>query len=384
MKLTYKYRVKDGGSSTRRALRAQARAVNFVWNYCCDVDRKAVAKWRAGSRARRPTGFDLGKLTTGLSREIGLHSQAINAVCMQFAASRDAMFPRTPRFRSYRRNLDWIPVTAFPRSAKFDHGSLTFFGRKYRVWHSRPLPAAGTPKSWNFNCDRRGRWYVNIIVDVPEADRRAEAHAVGIDLGIKTFIARSDGRTIASPSFMRRAEHQLAQFQRRRLKSRVRNLHAKVANQRHNFLHQASTEIVRSFDRIVVGNVSADTLDNPNLAKHISDAGWSAFRSMLRYKAIAHGVTVQIVDEWDTTRTRSCCGSIPDSSPKGKDALGIRRWKCTACGAAHDRDVNAACNILLVGLKLQPLAGENPLLRVEAERRHSSRAAVRTIETRAA
>src|SRR5580700_6811932 len=125
MFLTYRYRIKDGSSSTRRSLRAQARAVNFVWNYCCQIDREASNRWKAGRCIRRPTAFDLGYLCRGMTKELGLHSDTIDGICKKFADARKTSFPKTPSFRSYKRNLDWIPVARFILAGiKFDNGTL--------------------------------------------------------------------------------------------------------------------------------------------------------------------------------------------------------------------------------------------------------------------
>jgi putative transposase len=360
MMKTFKYRVKDGGASTKRALRAQARAVNLVWNYCCQIDREACTRWKAGRVAKRPSGFDLIKLCTGVSRELGLHSDTIGAVCQKFTDARQATFPRTPRFRSYKRNLDWIPVTTFQRAARFENGVLTFMKRRYHVWHSRPLPEDGKAKAWSLSTDARGRWYVNICIELPEVAKRQGNRPIGVDLGLKTLATMSDGSKIEMPAFYRRGEQELARLQRFGLTSRARSLAAKVANQRKHFLHVESTRLVETYDRIVVGDVNASKLAKTKMAKSVLDAGWSTFRSMLQYKAIARGAEVIVVNERMTSQTCSCCGTIPASSPKGMGALGIRRWVCSDCGTDHDRDVNAAQNILGVGLERQPPAVEIP------------------------
>ena len=358
MMLTFKYRVKDGGASTRRSLRAQARAVNFVWNYCAQIDREAHARWKAGRVAKRPSGFDLVKLCTGVARDLGLHSDCVSAICQKFADARSTTFPKTPKFRSFKRNLDWVPVSTFTRAAKFTDGVLTFQKRKYYVWNSRPLPEGGKPKSWSFSTDSRGRWYLNICVELPEVAKREIRSEVGIDLGLKTLATLSNGHKIEPPAFYRKAETELARLQRFGMKSRARSLAAKVANQRKHFLHVVSTKLVHEFDRIVVGDVSPSKVGRTRMAKSVHDAGWTALRSMLQYKAIAQGAEVEIVNERNTSRMCSCCGTISASSPKGMGALGIRHWVCSDCGASHDRDVNAAMNILLVGAERRaPVVG---------------------------
>jgi putative transposase len=358
--ITYRYRVKDGSASTRRALRAQARAVNFVWNYCCNIDRQADERWRAGMYARRPTTFDLIRLCRGVTRDLGIHSDTVDAICARFVAAREAHFPKTPRFRSIKRSLDWIPFSNFARPAKLENGVLTLLKRRYFLWFSRPFPDAGKPKTWAFSTDARGRWYVNIQIEITEPDRR-DGIAVGIDLGLKTFATLSSGETIDTPAFYRRSEEQLAKLHRYGMTSRARSLNAKVANQRKDFLHKITTMLVNKYSTIVVGNVNSSGLTKTRMAKSVNDASWAEFKLMLKYKSIATGATFKLVDERFTSQTCSCCGTVPDSSPKGKGALGIRQWSCSECGASHDRDVNAARNILRVGAERRPPAVGIPI-----------------------
>lgn len=360
--LTFRYRIRDGASSTRLALRAQARAVNFIWNYLCQIDRESASRWKAGVNVRRPSAFDLINLCRGITKDIGIHSDTVDAVCKKFVDSRQACFPKTPRFRSFKRNLDWIPFSNFARPAKLDGNKLTVLKRAYHLWLSRPIPEGGKPKSWNFSTDARGRWYVNIQVDVEAAEKRDVVSEVGIDLGLKTLATLSNGDKIEMPAFYRRSEAHLALYQSRGQKARARALAAKVANQRKDFLHKVSTNLVKAHDRIVVGDVSPSKLKRTNMAKSVSDAGWSMLRSMLQYKSIATGATCVIVSERYTSQACSCCGSISSSSPKGMGALGIRHWVCSDCGASHDRDVNAAVNILKAGAERRPLAEEIPRL----------------------
>jgi putative transposase len=128
---------------------------------------------------------------------------------------------------------------------------------------------------------------------------------------------------------------------------RVRAIHAKIANRRKDSLHQLSTRLVRGYDTIFVGNVNASTLAKTPHAKSVLDAGWSAFRTMLRYKCDFAGATFAEVDEAFSTQTCSACDSR--SGPKGIAGLGIRAWTCSGCGTVHDRNVNAAKNMLAAG-----------------------------------
>lgn len=359
MLLTYRYRVKDGQRIVRRTLRQQARSVNFVWNFCAATDREAVSRYRAGSNVKRPTAFDLATLCRGVTRELGIHSDTIDAICSRFADARRACFPKTPRFRSAKRNLDWIPFSNFTRPACLIGDTLTVLRHKYRLWLSRTIPETGKAKSFNLATDSEGHWFVNIQIELPDAERR-DGDAVGIDLGLNTLATLSDGTKIEPPRFYRRVQEKLALHQRRRQKHRARRLVAKVARQRRHFLHEKTTGLARQYGTIIIGNVNSSRLGKTRMAKSVYDAGWAMFKAMLKYKAIAHGIEVKIVNEAWSSQTCSCCGSVPDTRPKGIAGLSERCWICSDCGASHDRDVNAALNILRFGVEHGAPLGEIP------------------------
>lgn len=345
MILTYRYRLKDNAA---RDFERKARAVNLIWNYCCDVQRQAM-KWQR----RWPTWVDLSALCSGSGSELGLHSDTVTAICRQFARSR-ALARRCPRFRASggsRRALGWVPVRG--RSLRFDGAAFVHLKRRYPLWLSRPVD--GEMGDGSISQDARGRWYLNVTVDVAELTSPCEGE-VGIDLGLKTLATCSDGQTVPALRHYRRHELALGKAQRANSKRRVKAIHAKIANSRRHHLHVESTRLVRANRRIVVGNVSASKLAKTNMAKSVLDAGWSSFRTMLRYKAIRHGVEYIEADESFSSRACSDCGSV--SGPKGIAQLGIRQWACPDCGAAHDRDVNAARNILRAGSKCRLPAEE--------------------------
>src|SRR5665213_3224167 len=209
--------------------------------------------------------------------------------------------------------------------------------------------------------DSRGRWYLNVCV--PRAQRAGHecnkpsvasnldrsVPSLGIDLGLKTFAAFSDEALppIEAERFYRDLEPLLARAQRARHRLRTRAIHAKIANRRKDFLHKLSTRLVKANGAVFVGNVNASALAKTRQAKSVLDAGWSAFRTMLLYKCADAGVWFEEVDEAFSTQTCSVCKSR--AGPKGRKGLGIRGWQCTVCEAIHDRDVNAAHNILAAG-----------------------------------
>lgn len=141
--------------------------------------------------------------------------------------------------------------------------------------------------------------------------------------------------------------------QRANNKKQVRNIHAKIKNQRKDYLHKISSKLVNESSLIVVGNVKAG-LGLKSLRKAAKDASWSSLREMLRYKASRHGVKYLEVNEAFTSQTCSRCGQRPEGRPRGIAGLEIREWVCSLCGASHDRDVNAAKNILRLGRGAAP------------------------------
>lgn len=339
MILVYRYRVK----SLNGLLNKQAKACNFVWNYCNDRQKDAL-------RFRRPwlTGFDLNKLTTGSSKELGLHSGTVNAVCEQYAKSRSQKKRPYLRYRG-KKSLGWVPIKG--RELKREGDAFRFAGNTFRVFHSRPLPEGKIKDGTNFSQDSLGHWFLNIVIDVPvgSGTARKPIRGVGIDLGLKEFATLSTGEKINAQRIYRNAEDALAKAQRAKKKRRVKAIHTKIANTRNDFHHKISNRLVREFDYIAVGNVNASDLAKTSMSKSVLDAGWSSFRNKLAYKAIRHGVWFDEVNERFTTQTCSNCGTLPDSRPSGIAGLGIREWQCSNCGCFHDRDVNAAKNILRLG-----------------------------------
>ncbi|HKJ61742.1 MAG TPA: transposase [Hyphomicrobiales bacterium] len=345
MILNYKYRIKD--ATTAKHLARHARACNFVWNYCCEIQRSAERRRKGGMNVRWPSGYDLIKLCTGSGALLGLHSDTVQTVCRQFAAARDAK-RKCPRFRASigpKRALGWLPF--IPRAVQIDGSQVTYLKRRFWFWRSRDIPLDGF-KSGCFTQDARGRWYVVFQCEVAD-NLPAGTGEIGIDLGLKTLATCSDGSIVPALRHYRKYQAALAIQQRAGNKRRVRAIHAKIANARKHQIHEATTRIARGNALIVVGNVNAAQLAKTRMAKSVFDASWSMFRNQLRYKASRHGAAYVDANERWTSQTCSRCGEIPDSSPKGMGALGIRHWNCSGCGASHDRDVNAARNILRVG-----------------------------------
>ena len=341
--VTYKYRLKD--RSARKVLTRQAMACNQVWNYCNAFQRDIEARYRAGAPKRHwPSAFDLAKLCKGTGKELGIHQQTVGTVCDQFAKSRDKA-KHSLRFRSsygVKRALGWIPFQK--QSRQIEGNSIWYLSKRYRFFGSKRRPLPDNAKGGAFIEDALGRWYACFHVEVTERQPRGDG-IIGIDLGLNTLVTMSDGHKINAPRHYRSLEAKLAVAQRARNKQLVRHIHAKIKNTRKDFLHKLSTTLADQNAIIAVGDVNSKQLAKTRMAKSVLDAGWSTFRSMLKYKSAGY---VE-VDEKLTTVTCSACGVR--GGPQGQKGLRVREWQCSSCGADHDRDVNSALNILAIAAR---------------------------------
>ena len=340
---TLRLRIKD---KHRSVLAAMAREVNQVWNFCNETSHRAIRE-----RRQWLSGYDLQKLTNGFSKCEGVQigSPTVQQVCEDYAKARKQFKKAKLRWRvsnpqSSKYSLGWVPFKA--RALQYKAGQIAFAGQRFYLWDSYGLSDYEL-RAGSFSQDSRGRWYLNVVVKV-QAKASAGTASVGIDLGLKEAAVTSAGERIEG-RFYRKLECQLGIAQRAHKKQRVRAIHAKIANQRKDLLHQFSTKLVRENAAIFVGDVASAKLVKTKMAKSALDAGWSSLKTMLEYKSHQAGIVFEVVNESYTTQTCSCCGVIPASSPKGRAGLGIREWVCSDCGAVHERDVNAARNILAAG-----------------------------------
>ena len=335
--LTYRYRIKDATSG--KHLLRMAWAVNTVWNFCNEV---SVLAWRRHKHVL--SAFDLITLTAGAGHDLGLHTDTLSEICQEYTRRKRQFHKIKLRWRSRKRSLGWIPFKG--RCIRLYEGAITYKGRRLRFWPSRPV--GGTVKTGNFSQDACGHWYVNLQCAVETPSVPIGDAEIGIDLGLKHQLACSDmAAPYARANLTRQHEAALARAQRAHKKQRVKAIHARIANARKDWAHKTTTAIVRRATLVVVGNVSSTQLSKTRMAKSVSDAGWGQLRTMLAYKAMRLGVTYREVNEsWSSV---TCADCLARSGPRGLRALGVRVWCCVACGAIHDRDLNAAQNILRLG-----------------------------------
>jgi len=227
-----------------------------------------------------------------------------------------------------------------------------------RVRWSRPLPS--DPSSVTVTLDGTGRFHASFVVKVPEAPLPATGGAVGVDLGLTSFAALSIGEKVDNPRWLRQREKALRRSQRNvarkqggsrnreKARRRVARLHARVADARRDFHHQLSTRLLREYRTVCVETLNVAGLGRSKLARSVHDAGWGQFTAMLEYKAGPCGRRVVKVDPWyPSSRVCSACGRRDGPKP-----LKVRAWACPGCGTTHDRDLNAAKNVLAEGLSV--------------------------------
>lgn len=275
-----------------------------------------------------------------------------------------------PRFKSRKKSRRSAEYT---RSAfRFRDGTLILakMAEPLHIVWSRPLPEGAQPSTVTVSQDSAGRWLVSLLCEDPTVQPLpATGAAVGIDAGLEHLLTLSTGEKTTNPRHERRDRVRLARAQRElsrkakgsanrdQARRKLAKVHARIADRRRDHLHKITTRLVRENQTIVIEDlIVRNLLKNHTLARAINDAAWREFRSMLEYKAQWYGREVIAVDRWfPSSKLCSTCGTVRDSMP-----LHVRTWTCD-CGTNHDRDVNAARNILAAGLAVSACgAGVRP------------------------
>ncbi|MET8341047.1 RNA-guided endonuclease TnpB family protein [Streptosporangium canum] len=286
----------------------------------------------------------------------------LQAAFTNFFAKRAAY----PRFKSRKKSRASAEYTRSAFTWRDGRLTLAKLGGPLDIVWSRPLPEGAEPSTVTVSKDAAGRWFVSILCADTIRPLDPADGVVGIDAGITSLLTLSrpiPGLTdaagkVANPRHERADRNRLARAQRAlarkekgsgnraKAKVRVARVHARIADRRRDHLHKLTTSIVRENQVVAIEDLTVRNLvKNHRLARAISDASWRELRTMLEYKAAWYGRELVVVDRWfPSSKLCSACGTIAASMP-----LDVREWVC-ACGAAHDRDVNAARNILAAGL----------------------------------
>jgi len=335
-------------------LNAAAIEVNQVWNFANASSYKAARPF--AGRPKWLTAFDLDKLTAGASQcfeRIG--SETIQRVNAEYATRRQQFKLSRLNWRvskGAKRSLGWVPFKAVQLKRKGK--SLRFSGKAFRVFERELLDDV----KWKCGCfaqDSVGDWWLCVPIAAEVSHSSAPKLEVGIDLGVGHIASTSDGDKLCPGRFYRSIEQKIAHAQRRAHKRQAKRLHRTAARRRKEALHRFSTKIVREYQNIVIGDVSSRKLVKTRMAKSVLDAGWGILKTQLQYKGQQAGRCVSMVNERNTTRICSSCKAL--TGPTGLDMLVVRTWVCSACGVTHDRDVNAARNMLSAGRSPPSVSG---------------------------
>ncbi|GAA2448337.1 RNA-guided endonuclease TnpB family protein [Actinomadura vinacea] len=338
--------------------------VRLVWNktlaertrrYHSDKERTAYREtdaWLTGWKRTAELAF-LSEVSSVPLQQALRHQHTAFA---NFFAGR----ARHPRFksRSGRQSAHFTRSAFRMRDGRLHlaktSGPLTF------VWSFDEVDLSGLdPTMVVVSREADGRWYATFAVDTQQPEPHPQAgREVGVDLGVKDFAVTSDGDRIVNPRHLDRKAANLARYQRRmarcqkgsanraKAKTKVARAHRKVRNARHDFLHKTTTRLVESADLIAIEDLNVGGMvRNRSLARAISDCGWGEFRRQLEYKCGRAGRTLVLIDRWcPSSKTCSACGHL-----LGELKLSTRAWTCPGCRTRHDRDHNAAKNILAAG-----------------------------------
>ncbi len=263
-----------------------------------------------------------------------------------------------PSFKKKGRTID--AATYFRGCFTYRDGQVRLAkqGRPLDIVWSRPLPDGAVPSQVTVSRNSRGQYHLSILVEETMASLPSVGARVGVDAGITALVALSTGEKVTNPKHEERDRVRLARAQRElsrkakgsrnraKARARVARVHGRIADRRRDCLHTLSTRVICENQTVALEDLPVrNLLRNHTLARSISDASWSELRRMVEYKAGWYGRTVIAVDRfYPSSKTCSACGVVVAELP-----LHVREWECV-CGAVHDRDVNAAKNVLAAGL----------------------------------
>ena len=362
VKRAYKYRFYPTAEQAEQLNRTFG-CVRLVYNKALEECTHLYAtEHRSMTYVQSSTALTAWKRTDELAFLNEVSSVPLQQTLRHLQAGFAAFFTKRARYPRYKSRKKSRASAEYTRSAfRWSDGQITLAKQAQPlaiVW-SRPLPQGAVPSTVTVSRDPAGRWFVSILVEDPTVAPLPQVDAaVGVDVGLTSLVTLSTGEKITNPKHERTDRRKLAKAQRElcrkakgsanRVKARLRvaRIYARIVDRRRDLLHKLSTRLVRENQTVVIEDLSVRTmLRNHGLARAISDAAWSDLRGMLEYKSRWYGRNLLAVDRWfPSSKLCSACGALAEAMP-----LHVRQWTCR-CGAVHDRDINAARNILAAGL----------------------------------
>ena len=360
VKRAYKYRFYPTPEQAEELARTFG-CVRFVYNKALEERTRAYAQGRRVSYGESSAALTAWKRNGGFGFLSEVSSVPLQQALRHLQAAFANFFAKRAKYPTFKSKRKSRASAEYTRSAfRWREGRLTLAKMDAPldiVW-SRPLPEGAEPSTVTVSRDAAGRWFVSILVEETIRPLDPVERSVGVDAGITALVTLSTGEKIANPGHERRDRRRLARAQRAlarkekgsanraRARLKVARVYARITDRRRDFLHKLTTRLVRESQTVVIGDLTVcNMVKNRTLARAVSDASWRELRCMLEYKARWYGRTLVVVDRWfPSSKLCSVCGAVQERMP-----LSVREWAC-ACGAVHDRDVNAARNVLAAGL----------------------------------
>lgn len=352
---SFRYRISPTESQAT-LLNKHIGSVRFLYNLALETKQSAYA---CGVNLNR---YDLQVQLKDLKNECiwlkEVNSQSLQVALMNLDAAYLRFFKGQNEFPKFKKKTARKSFNV-PQNVLLDGSKLIIPKFKEGIEIILHRPIKGTIRQATINKTPTGKYFVSILCETGEAIKTKakikENTTIGIDLGIKTYLVSSDGKEFDNPKFLRKAQSRLKYVQRKyskhkgkRTKQRLAILHEKIANQRKDFLHKTSSELIKNHDSLAIEDLAVSNMvKNHSLAQSISDAGWAMFVTMLEYKAEWYGKNILRIGKFEpSSKTCSCCGSINKEL-----TLQDREWACKSCGTLLNRDFNAAINIKSFALK---------------------------------
>lgn len=350
-------------------LRRTIGCCRFVFNRALALRTEAWTQ-----RKQKTSGFDLIKKITVWKREPDtVWLQEVSNVPLQQSINNlevafQNFFAKRARYPRFKKKDSGGACQFTTSGFRIKNGQVWLAKTKAPLdirW-SRPLPKGVAPSQCTVRLLPSGEWYVSLLCDVVIKKLPAVKKRIGLDMGITSLVTTSDGDKITNPKVLNRHHQKLAHLQRhlarkakgsqnrQKAKIKVARIHRKILDVRKDLLHKLSTRLVRENQSIVIEDLNVrGLLKNHCLAGAISDACWQQLGSMLEYKCSWYGRELVKVDRWfPSSKTCHCCGHVVEKLP-----LSVRSWVCPKCNTTHDRDVNAAKNILAAGTAVHACGG---------------------------
>ncbi len=300
--------------------------------------------------------YELFNQFAGHSKKTDLHSRTIQGIIEQSYNSWDRCFKKIakePKLKSARNKLNSLPFPDPLDESKISEQAIKLPRIGQLRYHKQKLPKGKIKMARVIK--RASGWYVQLTIDANHTFKvNKTEEKVGIDTGFKALATLSNGVVYANPRNYLKGQKRLAQAQRGKRKKFVARLQEKTKNQRKDYNHKVSKEIIQNHQEIYI---TKDNLRGQSkiFGKSVNDAGISQLRSFLLYKGEHHGRVVRLVESKNTTMTCSKCGAL--TGPTGLSGLAVRSWECSVCRTQHDRDKNAGQNVLNFGLGINLVLG---------------------------